>query len=289
MDKIKILLLFAGIIVILESLASFLQFRSPLDLLFITMGMIAAINGFYIKDKEINETIAYFVIMCIINWSQWLILIYILFINGVYATSEIFILTIAPAMTLFLINRIIKYPRNNQKINNSRILDDKIKLILKDKIRFIMIFVGILLIFICLGSFLFSKNPVELFFTLVGAMAIIYGYYREDEKVKVLPPNYSKGMSRNFIYRDIKKVKVTPNYFVAMFFLFLLQWLILGIIVFVYPAYVTKEVLLSDVNYIAGAFCFAILASTFFFIQIQESKLVKINWQGIFIGKKKIF
>ena len=58
---------------------------------------------------------------------------------------------------------------------------------------------------------------------------------------------------------------------------------------FIYPAYVSAEVFNSELNATSYVASFTIMATFFYFIQIRESHLIKINWQGIFIGDKKIF
>jgi len=75
---------------------------------------------------------------------------------------------------------------------------------------------------------------------------------------------------------------VTENYFFAMSSVLIFQWLILYYITFIRPSLVPDDGA-------ALAASFAIIATMYFYIQIRESHLIRITWQGIFIGNKKIF
>jgi len=118
-------------------------------------------------------------------------------------------------------------------------------------------------------------------------MVFVYGYYRDGFDGN--KPNYSPGMSHNSIYREVKNVNVTVNYFLAMFGVIMSQWLIICYFIFIYPVYVPHEVYLSDVYGLSWAITISFFATFYFYIQIRESHLIKINWQGIFIGGEKIF
>lgn len=284
MDKMKVIFIFAGIVLMLGALTNFLQSKFPLDILYASIGMMAVIHGFSFKGEKINETVPYFVAIFGVNLSQWFILLYTFFNNQIIATNAILTWAIVPVMTIYLIYRIhksdLKYLENSQKTK---------KMLSADKMKWVWIFTGIVIMLTFLAGFIQSKYLLDLFCSSVGVMIIIYGFHRENKKIKVSPPNYSPGMSRNFIYRDVKKVKVTTTYFVAMLFLFIFQWLILVYMLFIYPAYVPKEVFLAEVEYVSWAFTFVIFATIFFFIQIHESHLIKITWQAIYIDNKKIF
>lgn len=287
MDKIKWILIFAGVLLIIILLGCYFESKSSLDIVFITLGLIAVIMGFSIQGEKFNRTVTYFVAMFSVNLLQWLTVICAVFINQITLTTYVLIvLAIAPLMTIYLISQIrrsdLKYLGNSQKTNKDVILADKIKNILNNMGKIILIGGGLVIMLVCLGSYLFSKSLLELFGCSVGMMAIVYGYYRENKNLKWVT-------SHNAIYCDIKKVKVTVTYFLAMFCLLVFQWLILGYIVFIYPVLVSNEVILADVNSISLAFTFALIFTPFFFVQIHESHLIKINWQGIFIGEKKIF
>lgn len=78
---------------------------------------------------------------------------------------------------------------------------------------------------VCLASFSQSKSLLELFGSSVGIMAIIFGFYRENKKVDSKP--IIPGMYGNFSYREVQKVNVTPNYFLAMSCVIIFQWLLL--------------------------------------------------------------
>jgi hypothetical protein len=284
-NNLKIILIFIGFAAIFLFLTRYLESKSPLDILFITMGLMAIITGFYLKGEKIIETVTYFGVMSFINIFQWLIVIYILFISQIVITSYILIfLAIAPAMSIILINQIrrsnLKYLGNRQKTNKDVILIDKIKLILMDKTKVILIFVGIVIMLLCLASFLQSKSPLELFGTSVGIMVIVYGFYHNNKKNKTTPPDYSPGMSRSSIYRASKKVNITTNYFFIMSGVLIFQWLIFCYIAFIYQAYVPDEVYRSEVNGVPFAFSITMLATFFFYIQIRESDLK-------YIGRRK--
>ncbi|WP_286679688.1 hypothetical protein, partial [Methanobacterium sp. 42_16] len=148
MDKTKVMLILMGIVVILLFLGDFSQYKSSLDLLYITMGMMVVIFGFFVEGEKFNETVTYFVAMSAVNIFQWLIVINILFISQVYLTIQFFIvLAIAPVMTIFLINRLrrsnLKYLGNQQRKNKDLVVADKMNVILTDKTKAIYIFVGI--------------------------------------------------------------------------------------------------------------------------------------------------
>jgi len=288
MDKntgLKAMLIFIGVTTILLFLGVFLQSRSPLDLLYITIGIMTIIWGFYIEGEKFNETAAYFVVMFGVNLLQWLIFIYIVFSSQIHITLYILIvLAIAPGMTIILINQLrrsdLKYLGNRENTNKDVILIDKMKSMSNDKTRFILIFVGIVIMVVSLTSFSQSRSPLELFGSSVGVMVIIWGYYREGKKDAT---HYSPGMSRGSIYRESKKINVTTNYFFAMASVLVFQWLIICYIAFIHPSPVPDP---GDPIAVA----FALLSTMYFYIQIRESDLkIKISWAGIFIGNRKIF
>ncbi|BDZ69687.1 hypothetical protein [Methanobacterium petrolearium] len=272
-NSIKWMSIVVGILITVLFSWSFLVSESPLDLLYLSIGLLAIIWGFHIENGKFNETTTYFAAMFCVNAFQWLILIYVLFISRVYVTNDLFTLIIAPVITIFLSYQIrrsdLKYIGNRQKTNKDVILVDKTKAMLTDKLKFLLIFSGIMIMFICLASFFLSRSPSALFCSSIGMMMVVYGYYRED-----------------------KKVNITVNYFLAMFSLLLFQWLILDYVTFIYPAYVSSDFFKAyAVNDGTFLFTFAFIFTMLFYIQIRESgvKVIKINWQGIFIGDKKIF
>jgi hypothetical protein len=135
----------------------------------------------------------------------------------------------------------------------------------RDKIKVILLAVGIVIMFGCLISFIISRNPLELFGSSVGMVAFVYGFYCEG-----------------------KKVNVTINYFLAMLSVNLFQWLILG-----YNAYIasTYHAYGPTDTGIADAFSFAFIFTMLFYIQIRQSGQIRIhiNWSGLYINQKKIF
>lgn len=289
---LKVVVILTGVISILLFFGHFLQTNSSLDLLYISIGMMVFVFGIYTGgDEFLNETTSYFLAMFCINMFQWLILIYSLFFSR-YVTGDIIAWIIVPLFTVSLIYRLhkggLKYLKKDQKTNKGSLLINKIKLVFKDIKQFIIISAGFLIMIICLGSFLFSRSPVELYTGSVGMMIIVYGFFREDVKVKVAPPKYSPGMSRDFIYHDVKKVKVTIPYFFIMFSVILSQWLILYYFLVIYPSYVSQEVFRANLEYISWGFVITFFSTQYFYIQIRESHLIRITWQGTYIGKRKI-
>ena len=91
---IKFIMFAIGIILIITFSGHFLQSKSPLDLLFISMGLMAIISAFYYETDEntLNETIAYFVDMLGVNVFQWLIFAYNLYISQFHVTLSDFII-----------------------------------------------------------------------------------------------------------------------------------------------------------------------------------------------------
>ncbi len=290
-DKMKWILIFAGFVFILISFARYSEYKSLIDIFNLTIGMMCIIWGFFIK-KEFKVTTTYLVVISCMTIIQWLILIYILFISKVYVTNDLFILAFAPLVTISLIIQIrtsdLKYIGNPKKTNKDVIFADKFKKILNIKGKTLLISAGFLITIVCLGSFIISRNPVELLVSSVGLMLIVYGYYREN--TIVMPPDYAAGFSsKSLFYRGTSKIRVTAGYFLAMTSVLLFQWIILYFIYFIYLHYVSTEVFNSEL-YMASYVTFYTMMTTFFyFIQIRESHLIEINWQRIYIGDKKIF
>lgn len=240
-----------GIVIIVLFLAAFLRSNSQLDLLFITMGVAVIVNGFYGQNEKFTVKIIYF--MFGVNLFQWLLLINLIFINQIQLkVYTLFPLAFVPVITIYLISQIYKndlnYPGKNQDKN----------ILLDDKVKGISISAGFVAMIIGLTGYALSISPIYLYGSSIGMMAIVYGYYREN-----------------------KKLKLTLNYFVAMSFVILLQWLI--VIFLVRPVYALNEIQYNL------SFTFSLLLTSFYLDQIRNSHLIKINWQGIFIGNKKIF
>ena len=105
-----------------------------------------------------------------------------------------------------------------------------------------------------------------------------------------MPPDYAAGFSsKSLFYRGTSKIRVTAGYFLAMTSVLLFQWIILYFIYFIYLHYVSTEVFNSELYMASYVTFYTMMATFFYFIQIRESHLIKINWQGIYIGDKKIF
>lgn len=54
-DKIKKILVFAGFVLILMFLACYFESKSPLDLFYLTMGILAIYRGFTLKRNPIGN------------------------------------------------------------------------------------------------------------------------------------------------------------------------------------------------------------------------------------------
>lgn len=270
-----------GIAIIFIFLASFLNSKSPLDILLFTIGIIGIIIGFYIQDGKINKTVSYFVAMFSVNVFQWLIVIYILlFISQIQLYGDfLVILTIAPLTTISLIVQIrtsdLKYLGNRQMTNKDVILADKMIWVLNDKAKIVLIFTGFVIMLACLLSFIFSKSPLELFGCSVGLMVILWGFYRDGKHAKT--QEYTPGLAHNRYYRETKNIQVTVTYFLIMAGLLIFQWFIMYYISFIYQFYVPYEVYKAEWSCIPYTFAFSFLATFYFYVQIRESDLKYIG------------
>jgi hypothetical protein len=253
-----------GIVIIIGFLASYLQSKSHLDILFITIGIILVITGFYIQNEK---TLTYFAAMATVNAFQWLVIIYtLLFIGQIYPFGDFLIfLSIAPLTTIIIYNR----RRDQNSLDNHQ--KTKKDTILADKIRIVLISVGFLITLIFLASFLFSGSPLELFFSSVGLMLVVYGFYRVGKENIGATIEYTPGVSHLSMYRESKNVKVTVNYFLAMTSIIIFQLIIIYYIAFYYQ---------SEARDMPFIFMITFWVSFFFYIQIRESDLK-------YIGKRK--
>lgn len=179
MNLNKALLILIGIGISLGFLASYLKSNSPIDMYFISIGIMAIILGFYNENKRVNLPLSYFVAIISINITQWLILIYILCSNSI--TTDFYIILIGSLLiTSSIINQIhkkyLKSPENSQKrkINFS-----------SDKTKLILLFAGVILIISGLIGFIYSQTPIFPYLITLGMMAFIYGFYHEGKKVNV--------------------------------------------------------------------------------------------------------
>jgi hypothetical protein len=283
-DISKFISILIGLAIIFIFLASFLNSKSLLDLLFITIGVMGIVIGFYIQDGKINQTVTYFVALYSVNVFQWLIVIYILlFINQIQLYGDfLIILTIAPLTTISLIVQIrtsdLKYLGNRQMTNKDVILVDKMRGVLNDKVKVALIFTGFVIMLACLGSFIFSKSPLELFGGSIGLMVILWGFYRDGNNART--PEYTPGLAHNRYYRESKNIKVTVTYFLIMAGILIFQWFTMYYISFIYQFYVPYEVYKAEWACIPYTFVFSFLATFYFYVQIRESDLK-------YIGKKR--
>ncbi|MGF7118249.1 hypothetical protein [Methanobacterium oryzae] len=211
MNNNKALSILFGIGIILYFLASYLGSNSPIDLFFISIGILAIIFGFYTKDKKIKVTNSYIVSVFSVNIIQWLILIYIFYYNPVYSISDYLIPLIAALWaTLFLANQIRKkYLKSSQtKID-----------MLKDKTKLILLITGVIIIIGSLIGLITYYAPIFLYGITLGLMVLVYGFYHE-KRVKVPERN-------DIAHMYLKKDNMAINYVKVMGFLIILQIFIL--------------------------------------------------------------
>ncbi|MBP1945874.1 hypothetical protein [Methanobacterium petrolearium] len=273
MDKnnsiLKVVTILLGIGIIIGFLIIFLNSRSPLDMLFISMGLMVVIIGFHTQGVEINKTITYFVAMGTVNVVQWLIVAYTLCFMGqirLYGDFLI-ILMIAPLMSISLANQIHK--KSLKSHENENITSDKMKGRLDDKVRVVLTSIGFVIMLVCLWSFIFSKSPLELYGSFIGIMAIIWGFYRD--KNNKTSSDYTPGMSHLKMYRESKNIKVTVNYSLAMGIVLIFQLLIICYIIIYYQ---------SEIQGIPFVLFITFWATFYFYVQIRESDLK-------YIGKRR--
>jgi hypothetical protein len=136
-----------------------------------------------------------------------------------------------------------------------------------DKQKFVLIFAGFVTMLVCLGSFITSKSPTELYGSSIGMMAIVWGFHRRKRNTDELT-NYTQGMSHIRMYRESKNIKVTINYFFQMFSVLLLQLFIICYIIFFNQ---------SEKYSLPFALFITFWATFYFYIQIRESDLKYIG------------
>jgi hypothetical protein len=240
--NLKIILISIGLATITILLAIYLQSKSPLDLFSVTVGMVIVIAGFYIDGERGNLPVSYFVAVSGVNLFQWLIFIYIFFMDPVYVTENFLYFLLLALM--FTIAIIIQIRRNQQKFNGNheashedKTSTDNKESMWSDKWKIFYIFVGSLITIVCLTSFLFSKSSLDLYGSSIGMISIIYGFYREDEKFNV-----------------------TKNSSLTIFAVITVQWLILFYIGFNHQGYSSREISIptSITIYITAFFIFLI-------------------------------
>ncbi len=253
MDKnnrnLKIILIFIGLAIILGFTTSFIQSKSFLDLFWITVGIMVVIIGIAIEK---GETPTYFALMFIVNILQWIFLIYVLFINPTNSTSlnfdTIIILSIAPVMTIYLVHRILitnlKSNGTNQGSGNYANFVDQIKLMLNNKAKVILIYVGIVIILGCLAGFSQSKSPEYLYGILIALLFIVYGNYHENNGTNI-----------------------TTSYIIFMCIIILSQWIFLIIFSFHF----------SSIDSGALAFTITALISIHFVLQVAINDIKNLE------------
>lgn len=266
---LKVVTILLGIGIIIGFLISFLNSRSPLDMLFISMGLMMVIVGFFIQGVEINKTNTYFAAMGTVNMVQWLIIAYTLCFMGqlrLYGDFLI-ILMIAPLMSISLANQIHKKgPKSHENENTT---SDKMNEVLDDKLRVVLISIGIVMMLVSLWSFIFSKSPLELYGSSIGIMTIIWGFYRD--KNNETSSDYTPDMSHLGMYHESKNIKVTVNYSLAMGIVLIFQLLIIFYIILYYH---------SEIQGIPFVLFITFWATFYLYVQNRESDLK-------YIGKRR--
>lgn len=267
MNKLKVMLISLGLVTITTLLAVFLQSGSPLDLFYVTLGMMFVIFGFFVDGERGNLPVSYFVAVCGVNLFQWLILIYVFFKDPAYVSETFLYLLVISLM--FTIGIIIQIRRNKQKSignyetsNEDKILDTNNEY-WSDKRKIFYISVGFLITIVCLTSFLFSKSALELYGSSIGIISIIFGFYHEN-----------------------KKFNITKNSSQAIFAAIILQWIFLFYIWFNHQSFNHREISIttSITIYITGYFYFLIRLSDLKYIgKMRTSKKEIKNYNLIII------
>lgn len=183
-------------------LALFLESKYPINLFYMTIGLIVLIFGFFTKGKNINLTFSFFIALIGANIIQWLILLYIYYYNPIYLKTgfyEYLVILFIIIITLININ-------HRNKLNAHETGENRKNKLLEDKTKLILLLTGIILIIGCLWAFIVYYAPILLYIATFGLLAFIYGYYHEN-----------------------KKLNVSNNYIKAMGIVFILQYIILGV------------------------------------------------------------
>lgn len=186
LDKLNILMLSFGIIIIIGFLYGFFLSKNLFDLLYVSVGFALVIGGYYVKDRKIKDIIAYFFLF-ILNIFQWSILLYVYFFKEVYLTEYFyFSLFVVLGFSIMIIDQFTKRSSMSSEMKNI-IFNKGIgnKRIKNSSKRIVIIGLGLLVTFGFLLHFLVTNALYGLYFFSWGVIMVIYGYYLEINKVEM--------------------------------------------------------------------------------------------------------
>lgn len=191
----RFILTLMAIGVTLYFLVSYFWFERLMDLFNFSLGLMIVISVFYEKAKKINYLMALFGV----NILQWLFLIFIFFNNLIYVKTDLYYyLIVALLITLILANKIRKNHFKSSEYGQDAKFD-----VSNDINKLMLLILGMVIIIGSLACFVTYYAPIFLYGVTLGLMTFIYGFYRENRKVNIL-----------------------PNYFRTMFAVLILQWII---------------------------------------------------------------
>jgi hypothetical protein len=185
MDNVRIFVVVIGLSLSIIFLFYFIQSSSPLDLFWVSLGLVLMFCGVYIADQKITENKIAYVGFCGVNVLQWGILIYIYFFNQVYMTMIFYLMLIAVSLfTINLIGEFFNIPLfsfNKDKKDSKNVISG----VTWNWKQIVLVLLGIIVIFACLIIFFLFKSFLALYFCPIGIMMVIYGYYLEINKIKM--------------------------------------------------------------------------------------------------------
>ncbi len=188
MNQYKAISILVGIGITAVFLVMFLESKNPVNLFYMTLGIIGIIFGFFIIDKKINLLFSLFMALIGVNILQWLILLYIYYYNPVYFKTSLYEYLV---ILIILIITLLKIDYRNKLY--SHIAEKTKNKLLEDKTKLILLFAGLIIIIGCLVTFIIYFTPIFLYGATFGLLAFIYGYYHENKKLNV-SRNYVKAM-----------------------------------------------------------------------------------------------
>ncbi len=183
MSNVRIFVMVIGFALSFFFLFYFFQSGSPLDLFWTSIGLLLFICGFYIEDHQITERSLIFWFSGV-NVFQWTILVYIYFFNRVYMTIDFYLMLIAVSLfTISLFGRFFHIPLFS--FNNDKKIETVRSGVTWNRKQTVLVLLGIIVCFAFLIIFFLFKSFLSLYFSPIGIMIIIYGYYLEINKIKM--------------------------------------------------------------------------------------------------------
>jgi hypothetical protein len=240
MDRKNWMILFgAGLMLLFLGL--YYVYKAPIFLFNITLGALALIYGYYIKDKEIKVSLSYSVASFSVNIIQWL-MVYSFYYSPAHQSIQFnMALGVAILTTLFLINRLHKnYLETHENINET----DKL---LNDPKKLTLLIIGLIIMIGSLAGFIAYHTFTLLYIATFGLTAFVYGYYHENGKINV----------------SIKYVEI-------MSATILLQWIVMFIVMFGIANQMFNEITAQDLALLAQ---FTMLIGTAFIVQFKTSQV----------------